>query len=421
GNAIIEKVINACRAREAARKAKELVRRKSALEVTSLPGKLADCQEENPEKCELFIVEGESAGGSAKQARDRKFQAVLPLKGKIINVEKARLTKVLSNDEIRTMITAIGAGIGEDFDVNKIRYNKVIVMTDADVDGAHIRTLLLTFFFRHMRPLIEEGHLYIALPPLYKVKKGNEERYLLSDEELKNFLISNCKGKITLSQRFKRRERNYSREETVFIIEKLMDLRNKLEHLEKKQVFWKDYLKFREKKRFPISRFKDIFIYDEEEEEEIRKRISKEGEEVKELDQMQIIELPEIKEVDSIVKEIEKKGFVIQFGIHKHGAVYYLKDESDIYEFDDVMDVLSEIERIGRKGVTVQRYKGLGEMNPEQLWETTMDPSRRALLKVSLEDVVEADRIFTTLMGDSVEPRKNFIIAHALRVRNLDI
>jgi len=421
GNAIIEKVINAYRAREAARKAKELVRRKSALEVTSLPGKLADCQDENPSRCELFIVEGESAGGSAKQARDRKFQAVLPLKGKIINVEKARLTKVLSNDEIRTMITAIGGGVGEDFDVNKIRYHKIIIMTDADVDGAHIRTLLLTFFFRHMRPLIEEGHLYIALPPLYKVKKGNEEKYLLSDEELKNFLISNCKGRITLSQKFKRKEKNYNKDETVFIVDKLMDLRSKLEHLEKKQVFWKDYLKFRERKKFPISRYKDVFIYDEEEEEEIRKKLSKEGEEVKELDQMQIVELPEIREVDSIVKEIEKKGFVIQFGIHKQGAIYYLKDESDIYEFDDVMDMLSKIEDIGKKGVTVQRYKGLGEMNPEQLWETTMDPSRRALLQVSLEDVVEADRIFTTLMGDSVDPRKNFIIAHALRVRNLDI
>ncbi|ABZ83664.1 DNA gyrase, b subunit [Heliomicrobium modesticaldum Ice1] len=263
---IIEKAIGAMRAREAARKARELTRRKTALESTSLPGKLADCSFKDPSLCELYLVEGDSAGGSAKQGRDRRFQAILPLRGKILNVEKSRLDKVLSNEEIRAIITAMGTGIGEDFDLSKARYHRICLMTDADVDGSHIRTLLLTFFYRHMKPLIENGYVYIAQPPLYQVKKNRDVRYFYHDNELNRYL-----------------------------------------------------------------------------------------------------------------------------------------------------------EKTGRDGVTIQRYKGLGEMNPEQLWETTMDPKNRTILQVSLEDAAEAELIFTTLMGDRVEPRRDFIQSHAKDVRNLDI
>jgi len=425
-SSIIEKVVSAYRAREAARKARELVRRKSALEITYLPGKLADCQETDASKCELFIVEGESAGGSAKQARERRTQAVLPLKGKIINVEKSRLTKVLSNDEIKTIITAIGAGIGDDFNVDKIRYHKVIIMTDADVDGAHIRTLLLTFFFRQMTSLIENGYLYIAQPPLYKLKRGTEERYLLNDDELRDAIISNCKNRILLSQKIGNKTVEWKQDKSVFLIEKLMELEKFMKILEKKEVYWKDYLKFKEKSKFPIAKFKDRFIYDEEEAEELRKSIlSKEDKEVLEISKengnFEIVDLSEIKEIDKIVKELEKVKFVAQFGPSRDKIIYYLKDNEDICDFNNVDELLDKIEEIGKKGMTIQRYKGLGEMNPEQLWETTMDPTNRILLKVNLEDVVQAEQIFTTLMGDSVEPRRNFIITHALRVRNLDI
>lgn len=263
---IVEKCLSAQRAREAARRARELTRRKSALEVTSLPGKLADCSLRDPALCELYLVEGDSAGGSAKQGRDRRFQAILPLRGKILNVEKARLERILSNEEIRAMITAVGTGIGSDFDITKARYHRLVVMSDADVDGAHIRTLLLTFFYRYMRPLIEAGYVYIAQPPLYRVKRGQEERYLYSDEELERLL-----------------------------------------------------------------------------------------------------------------------------------------------------------QEIGTKGVAIQRYKGLGEMNPEQLWDTTMNPETRTILQVSMRDAEEADRIFNILMGDQVAPRREFIQSHAREVRNLDI
>jgi DNA gyrase subunit B len=265
GRKIIEKAVSAARAREAARKARELTRRKSALESTSLPGKLADCSSKDPAESELYLVEGDSAGGSAKQGRDRKFQAILPLRGKIINVEKARLDKILGNEEIRAMITAMGTGIGDDYDIGKARYHRLIIMTDADVDGSHIRTLLLTFFYRYMRPLIEAGYVYIAQPPLYLVKKGKEQNYLYNDHELEILLA-----------------------------------------------------------------------------------------------------------------------------------------------------------KIGRD-VNIQRYKGLGEMNPEQLWETTMNPDSRTILQVNLQDVIEADEIFTILMGDKVEPRKEFIMSQAKNVRNLDI
>ena len=263
---IIEKSIMASRAREAARKARELTRRKNALEVSSLPGKLADCSVKDPEQAEIYLVEGDSAGGSAKQGRDRRFQAILPLRGKILNVEKARLDKILNNEEIRTMITAFGSGIGSEFDITKRRYGKIIIMTDADVDGAHIRTLLLTFFYRYMRPLIENGHVYIAQPPLYQIRKGRSHWYTYSDEEL-----------------------------------------------------------------------------------------------------------------------------------------------------------AQKLDEIGRDGITVQRYKGLGEMNPEQLWETTMDPEKRTVLQVHLREAEEADSIFTILMGDKVEPRRRFIEEHANLVRNLDL
>ena len=270
--AVLEKCISASRAREAARKARELVRRKSALETSTLPGKLADCSSKNPEECEVYIVEGDSAGGSAKQGRDRKYQAILPLWGKMLNVEKSRADKIYNNDKLQPVILAVGAGIGADFDITKIRYGKVIIMADADVDGAHIRTLLLTFFFRYMRPLIENGNVYLAQPPLYKLsKKGMDDVYCYTDEDL-----------------------------------------------------------------------------------------------------------------DKSFKELEEKG-------------------------------------IARDQLSIQRYKGLGEMNPEQLWETTMDPERRIMVKVTMEDAIKADEIFNLLMGDEVEPRREFIEKNAKYVKNLDI
>lgn len=325
--AIIEKALLAMRAREAARKARELVRRKSPLEVAPLPGKLADCSSKNPEECELYIVEGDSAGGSAKQGRDRRYQAILPLRGKILNVEKARLNKILENDEIRAMITAIGTGIGDEFNIENARYHKIIIMTDADVDGAHIRTLLLTFFYRYMRPLIEAGYIYIAQPPLYRIKKSKIIEYAYSDEELEEKFIELG-----------------AKDASFYYNNKSLDKSKVLKELRKTK---------------------------------LGKRSS--------------LPLP------IVVKNGEEKTFST---------------------YEELRQYLAEK---GKKGATVQRYKGLGEMNPHQLWETTMNPETRTILQVTLEDAIEADRIFSTLMGSAVEPRREFIQKHAKEVRVLDI
>ncbi|MEW6418560.1 MAG: DNA topoisomerase (ATP-hydrolyzing) subunit B [Nitrospirota bacterium] len=422
---IVEKALQAARAREAARKARELTRRKGAFEDTGLPGKLADCSEKDPALSELFIVEGDSAGGSAKQGRDRRTQAILPLRGKILNVEKARFDKMLSSEEIKVLITALGTGIGtDDFDISKIRYHKIILMTDADVDGAHIRTLLLTFFYRQMPMVIEKEYLYIAQPPLFKVKKGKTEKYVQNETEMLNMLFElasddtelaikgqSVKGKALiphlkrlyrfekLTEWFERRRKDPDL--LMFILssgmnkETLKD-RGKLEEMLKG---------IREKYQNMIIR--EIQL-DEEHQTygvEIRRQNYKLN-----LD-TNFVTSPEFRELEnlfSIIKDLGKQPYTVQ-------------TKEGIREVMTSKDLLEVILSSAKKGLTIQRYKGLGEMNPQQLWDTTMDPDRRTLLQVNIQDSFKADGIFTVLMGDQVEPRKEFITTHALEARNIDI
>lgn len=437
-NKIVEKAINAAEAREAARKARELTRRKSALDSASLPGKLADCSEKDPRVCELFIVEGDSAGGSAKQGRDRSFQAILPLKGKILNVEKARLNKMLTNDEIRTLITAIGAGIGQDdFDITKVRYHKIIIMTDADVDGAHIRTLLLTFFYRQMLPLIENGYIYIAQPPLYKVKKNKVEMYLHSEEELTNFLFQ--EGMKEVSVYLSGMKNPLDEKKLRVLLDNINQANSLLKKLSRKGVSFSEYLEFHNLKRFPIYRIgepdeKPHYIYSEKEWKEYKQQLVANLQQEKLANGELPLETPE-QELDIKVKDLweiprlEKiAGFLLEYNIPIENLnqaskkpLLRLQVNKEFLEIFSAKQLADTVTEVALKGATIQRYKGLGEMNPEQLWETTMDPQRRKLLKVTLEDAVTADRIFTTLMGDAVEPRRQFIEQHALEVRNLDI
>ncbi len=420
---ICQKAISAAEAREAAKKARELVRKKSLLETATLPGKLADCSESNPELCELFIVEGDSAGGSAKQARDRTFQAVLPLKGKIINVEKARITKVLSNDEIRTLVTAIGGGIGKDeFNIEKVRYHKIIIMTDADVDGAHIRTLLLTFFYRQMLPLIEHGYVYIACPPLYKVKKDKKEFYVDTEQQLQEMLLKE------VSEHIKIKFNNKSLDDSKEIYELLKTIINAntlLTKLRNKSVSIEEFLEFYKKGKFPISVLtynkQKKFIFSEKEYRETKEEFLKQtlGTEVEVLYYFK--ELWEFEPLQKNLTKLEKfnlKDLLLQTGEPK---VSLVTDKKEEYQIKDITEFANIINEISKSGFEIQRYKGLGEMNPEQLWGTTMNPKTRKLIKVEIEDAYEADRIFSTLMGEKIEPRRAFIEAHALEVKNLDI
>ena len=448
---IVDKAIHSAQAREAARKARDLTRRKGALESGSLPGKLADCSERDPTLCELFLVEGESAGGSAKQGRDRKFQAILPLKGKILNVEKARLDKMLSHDEIRVMITAIGAGIKDDFDRDKLRYHKVVIMTDADVDGSHIRTLLLTFFFRNMRPLIDGGFLYIAQPPLYKVKRGKSERYIKDDHEFEEFLVSVAteetevliSGNGLPGKRGKKASRNGS-----FLKgEKLRELLRLLGRAEAavghyarrgmddriirllsdepnfgaKKLATEKGLKELDKmvKRY----FKEECPGDGEPRSEIRKdeetgdpkgivfRSRRADRELSTRIDAFLIDSQEFKWLRSSSEALSKVG----------EPPFVVKGNGDDVSLNRGEDLLKHFRALSQRGLAIQRYKGLGEMNPEQLWETTMDPEQRTMRHVEIEDAALADDRFATLMGDAVDPRREFIESHAPEVRNLDI
>ena len=433
---ILTKAVEAARAREAYRKARDLVRRKSALEVGSLPGKLADCQEKDPEHSELYIVEGDSAGGSAKQGRDRRNQAILPLKGKILNVEKARFDKMLANEEIRTMITALGVGVGEtaERDLSKLRYNNIIIMTDADVDGAHIRTLLLTFFYRQMPEVILNGHLFIAQPPLYRIKKGKEEKYLKDDTILEDYLIDlgvdgikvksktkEVSGK-TLSKLVKQlikydkildvvKRKKDSR--IVDVLVTATDITPEL--LEKPKKVDEELDKMADNIKKIFTDFGD-FTVDvlDDPEHESHKIVYKtqhhgfQKETVIDVDFLESAEIVELKKLREFFKETGTAPFVIE----REGEKTETKFLRPIREY-----VLKK----GREGFMIQRYKGLGEMNPHQLWETTMNPELRTLLQVKIEDAVEADNIFTVLMGDQVEPRRDFIEHNALNVKNLDI
>ena len=422
---IVEKALQAARAREAARKARELTRRKGAFEDSGLPGKLADCSEKDPALSEIFIVEGDSAGGSAKQGRDRRSQAILPLRGKILNVEKARFDKMLTSEEIRVLITALGTGIGpEDFDISKIRYHKVILMTDADVDGAHIRTLLLTFFYRQMPQVIEQGYLYIAQPPLFKVKKGKTEKYIQNETEMQSMLFElasedleipikgqSVKGKALIPHlkrlyRFQRlaewlERRRKDPELLQFLLSSGIN-KNTL----------KDRIKFEELLRLIKEKEKGIHIgeiqLDEEHQTygvEIRR-----GNYKLNLD-TNFLTSPEFRELENLYTIIRDLG----------EPPYSIQTKEGPKELFTSSALLETVFVTAKKGLTIQRYKGLGEMNPGQLWETTMDPQRRTLLHVNTQDSVKADEIFTILMGDQVDPRREFIITYALEARNIDI
>ncbi len=422
---IIEKALQASRAREAARKAKELTRRKGALEDTGLPGKLADCSEKDPALSEIFIVEGDSAGGSAKQGRDRRTQAILPLRGKILNVEKARFDKMLGSEEIRILITALGTGIGtEDFDISKIRYHKVILMTDADVDGAHIRTLLLTFFYRQMPLVIENGYLYIAQPPLFKVKKGKTEKYIQNEIEMLNMIFELASDDIELSikgqnvknkaliphmkrlYRFERLKEWFERRRKdpdllIFILSAGID-----KETMKDQNRFEEFLN-RVREKDPTMHIGETLL-DEEHQTygvEIRRKTYKLN-----LD-TNFITSPEFRELENFYTIIKDLGT----------PPYKVQTKDGEREIAASKELLELIFAVAKKGLNIQRYKGLGEMNPQQLWETTMDHEKRTLLQVTVRDSVEADSIFTILMGDQVEPRKEFITTHALEARNIDI
>ena len=426
---ILEKVIDAARAREAAKKAKELARRKGVLSDHSLPGKLADCQEKDPAKTELFIVEGDSAGGSAKQARDRRIQAVLPLRGKILNVEKARFDKLLSSEEIRTIISALGTGIGDkDYDINKLRYHKVIIMTDADVDGSHIRTLLLTFFFRYMPEIIERGHLYVAQPPLYRILDRKKEIFIKDEEEFNNFIVE----RIINSDKVKLNDGTIIEgEELGDLIKMLLRFYQGLNKLTKNG-FSRDFLM--ELVRIDLKKTDDMdekmFL------ERLSSGLSERGFEIVDiyLDEEHDywnISLIDHKNGSSLIK-IESDFFSYpEFRILQNiferlnpmlkRSPYYLAGNDKAQKFETAEDLLNELLNRGKKGLEIQRYKGLGEMNPEQLWETTMNPEKRRLIQVKIEDMVEADGIFSILMGDKVEARREFIRNNALEVEELDI
>ncbi len=423
GREILNKCIATAKAREAARKARELTRKK-LLETGALPGKLADCSIKEPEKRELFIVEGDSAGGSAKQGRERTFQAILPLKGKIINTEKASLEKVLNNDEIKTIISAIGGGFGEDFDISKVRYHKIIIMTDADVDGAHIKTLLLTFFYRQMTDLIKYGYVYIAQPPLYKVKKGKKEFYVNTEYEMDRILAKFAEEqfKIFISQDSKSVEYGGELLNLFEISRKLTEINKSLNmkgiEIHKIVDFYK------KNKSIPEYLLKhgeeNIFLKDEE---EVGKYLNQKGEEFdlfsnEKNRNYRLIEIYEAKELLKIFKKLEEMKVKIDKIFNN---IFVLKDEKGREEKISIFQIYEKIREREKENLVIQRYKGLGEMNPEQLWETTMNPQTRVLKKVTIEDAVKAEQIFTILMGETVEPRREFIEKYAKEVKNLDI
>ena len=427
---ICGKIVDAARAREAARKARELTRRKGVLDSFGLSGKLADCQERDPKLCELYLVEGDSAGGSAKQGRDRKFQAILPLRGKILNVEKARFDKLLSSTEITTLISVLGTGIGKDeYNADKLRYHRIIIMTDADVDGAHIRTLLLTFFYRQMPELVERGHIYIAQPPLYRLKHGKTERYLKDEHEHKQYLLKLALAGAQLYPSEKAEPLTKEALEAVakdyLLAEAVIDRASRLADEAVLHVLLQQPVELDLSNEAAATRsaktiaalvkddkIKIAAAFDQKTEQFII-QINKMQHGVEhrtriDADFVHSGDYAQIKKTAAVLQGLLAEGAHVKFGEHQH----------PVKEFRDAIDwILTEAQR----GVSVQRYKGLGEMNPEQLWETTMDPKVRRLLRAQIEDAIGADEIFSTLMGDAVEPRRNFIETNALGVRNLDV
>ncbi len=443
GKRIVEKTVLAARAREAARRAREMVQRKGVLDASTLPGKLADCQSKDPSESEIYIVEGDSAGGSAKQGRDRRFQAILPLRGKILNVERARFEKMISSAEIGTLITALGCGVegGENFSIEKLRYHQVIIMTDADVDGSHIRTLLLTFFYRQMPQLIDKGYLYIAQPPLYKVKKGKKLRYLQDNDELNRYLIELGTDNVRLGMkgsdtqlsgeplrnllkdvtRFRLLLENIGHRVDPFVVEALVTV------VDLKEADLADRAKVESaiallEKHVGAKRPGDLEASIERDEEHDRYKVvisTQEGGTRRvttiDFDFLSAGNLSELRQIYQGIRALGEPPFLLTV-LDKDG-----KPAAEPSELADLEALWAELDSRARKGLGIQRYKGLGEMNPDELWETTMDPDTRTLLQVRIEDALEAEELFSVLMGDQVEPRRAFIESNALNVTNLDI
>ena len=430
---VVSKVVEAAAAREAARKARELTRRKGALDITSLPGKLADCQERDPSRSELFIVEGDSAGGSAKQARDRAFQAILPLRGKILNVERARFDKMLSSAEIGTLIAALGTGIGrEDFDVEKARYHKIIIMTDADVDGSHIRTLLLTFFYRQMPELIDRGYLYIAQPPLYRAQKGKKAVYLKNDGALDEYLVENglegCVLELHDGTQMAGADLRMTVNQALTAKRLLTPLLQRLSnaHVAEQAAI--------------LGAFNAELLSSDEQAEQVAEALARrlDGLEI-ETERGWAAELvdgngfgftrtlrgvTEYHVIDgALMRSAEARRLDDMAGDLQlvYGRPAALKSKETEHRITGPLSLVDAVLALGRKGINIQRYKGLGEMNPDQLWETTLDPDARSLLQVKISHADEAADVFSTLMGDVVEPRRDFIQANALKVVNLDV
>jgi DNA gyrase subunit B len=449
---IIDKSLNAARAREAARKARETVR-KSAMSGGGLPGKLADCSERDPSKAELYIVEGDSAGGSAKQGRDRRTQAILPIRGKLINVEKARLDKVLSNEEIRTIITAAGTGIGEHegegaFDASKARYHKIIIMTDADVDGSHIRTLLLTFIFRQMRGLIENGYIYIAQPPLYRIKRKRREQYIDTDDQLKRILLELGSEEAVLTRLSD--NKTFTPEQVEKIVEALQSLEKIGAGVMRHGATLEDYLHRSQPETLQLPKYiarirignkEDFrFMHSDEDLTAFSAEFQLQGD-VFDLPDLQVTEndegikvhrritvheIFESSQMTKIIRELAAAGLDIDGFSASEEPRYTLTENpgqksENVIPIYSIMEIINQIRLSGRKGLTIQRYKGLGEMNPKQLFETTMDPEKRRLLKVDITDAARADELFTILMGEEVSPRRAFIEDNALNVSYLDV
>ena len=440
--AIIDKGLLAAEAREAARKARELTRRKNGLEGSALPGKLSDCRSKSNEDTELFLVEGDSAGGSAKQGRDSELQAILALRGKLLNVEKANLMKMLAHEEIRTIISALGCGIREEFNLEKRRYGKIIIMTDADVDGSHIRTLLLTFFFRHMNELIRAGRIYVAQPPLYKVTRRKKVEYVLNDVEMKNILMNlGTDGTDLLIRDEAGLElKRFSGDALKSLLGQLDRFESLIEIIERRGLKFEDFIRrYREEKRLPIFRVQlpgeDTLFNDSEKMEAF---LTERGHSLAEImnpvdgvrGKIKIQEMHEVKEMEKLFATLNAAGLNIDdFYLTQEESVsgeklatrYAVVQEGKTTEIAGVGQILSNINTLAKHGMEVGRFKGLGEMNPEELWETTLDKTKRVLLRVTLEEAVEAERLFSVLMGEDVERRRQFIEDHALEVKNLDV